>query len=114
MSEPTDESQDWPLRDYSQRLRPPGRTDDSIFDEPELPPATASEPEILYDEDEVEEEEALRPAEEEAPRPAEEEVLRPAVDFELEEPEAFREEPRAIETYPVLPLEEELPALPEE
>src|SRR4051794_30187021 len=101
MSEPTDESQDWPLRDYSQRLRPPGRTDDSIFDEPELPPATASEPETLYDEDEVEEEEAPRPAEEEAPRPA--------VDLELEEPEAFREEPPAIETFPAPPLEEELP-----
>src|SRR5438046_7480674 len=77
MSEPTDESQDWPLRDYSQRLRPPGRTDEPVFDEPELPPATASEAEILYDEDEAEEApetpetpEAAVEVEEEAP-PAE-------------------------------------------
>ena len=48
MSEPTDESQDWPLRDYSQRLRPPGRTDESVLRaSPSSPPATVSEPEIL-------------------------------------------------------------------
>ena len=37
MSEPTDKSQDWPLRDYSERCGRPG-TDEPAFDEPELPP----------------------------------------------------------------------------
>jgi 6,7-dimethyl-8-ribityllumazine synthase len=96
MSEPTDESQDWPLRDYSQRLRPPGRTDEPLLDEPELPPASASEPEILYDEDELEEDpEALVEIEEHAV---------PVVAPPAEEPESPAEEPSA----------EELPAPPEE
>src|SRR4051812_37599513 len=47
MSEPTDEPQDWPLRDYSARLRPPGRIDEPAHGEPQ------SEPEILYDEDDL-------------------------------------------------------------
>ena len=34
MSEPTDEPQDWPLRDYSARLRPPGRVDEPALGEP--------------------------------------------------------------------------------
>src|SRR4249919_1621866 len=94
MSEPTDESHDWPLRDYSQRLRPPGRTDEPVFDEPELPPATASEPEILYDEDELEEapEAAVVEVEEEEAPPAEEP---PAEEPPAEEPPA--EEPPAEE-----------------
>ena len=70
MSEPTDESQDWPLRDYSQRLRPPARIDEPSLDEPELPPPPTSEPEILYDEDELEEDpEALVEIEEGMPVP---------------------------------------------
>jgi 6,7-dimethyl-8-ribityllumazine synthase len=93
MSEPTDESHDWPLRDYSQRLRPPGRTDEALFEEPELPPASASEPEILYDEDDVE-------------QAADEPQAAVEVEVEVEE-----EAPPAKE--PELPAEE-LPALPEE
>src|SRR6476646_8528280 len=108
MSEPTDESQDWPLRDYSQRLRPPAPTEEPLFEEPELPPPSASEPEILYDEDELEEDpEALVEVEEhavpvEAP-PTEEP---PTEEPPTEEPPT--EEPPAEEP----PAEE--PALPEE
>jgi 6,7-dimethyl-8-ribityllumazine synthase len=101
MTDQLDESQDWPLRDYSARLRPPAREepDPESYSEPEPepepapepapdpepepvfePPPAASEPEILYDEDdppaatavpEVEEPEA--PPEEEPEAPPEEE-----------------------------------------
>jgi 6,7-dimethyl-8-ribityllumazine synthase len=103
MSEPTDESQDWPLRDYSQRLRPPGRTDEPLLDEPELPPPPTSEPEILYDEDELEEDpEALVEIEEHAV---------PVVAPPAEEPESPAEEP---ESPAEEPSAEELPTPPEE
>jgi 6,7-dimethyl-8-ribityllumazine synthase len=99
MSEPTDESQDWPLRDYSQRLRPPGRTDEPLFEEPELPPASASEPEILYDDDELEEDpEAFVEIEKDA--------------VPVEAPPA--EEPPAEEPPAEEPPAEEPPAPPEE
>ena len=54
MSEHTDEPQDWPLRDWSQRLRPPGRTEqpeggpEFAAEEPE---PVAPQPEILYEEE---------------------------------------------------------------
>jgi 6,7-dimethyl-8-ribityllumazine synthase len=110
MSEPTDESQDWPLRDYSQRLRPPGRTDEPLLDEPELPPPPTSEPEILYDEDELEEDpEALVEIEEHAV---------PVVAPPAEEPESPAEEPESPAEEPESPAEEpsaeEPPAPPEE
>jgi 6,7-dimethyl-8-ribityllumazine synthase len=65
MSEHTDEPQDWPLRDYSTPLRPPGRTEPERVEEQlgddEVPeevadagvqsdPGPVSEPEILYEE----------------------------------------------------------------
>jgi 6,7-dimethyl-8-ribityllumazine synthase len=96
MSEPNDESQDWPLRDYSARLRPPGRTDEpappapqpgpEFETEPETepeptPPPPTSEPEILYDEDdepaEAEELPEAAPAEVEATVVEEEEAPAP-------------------------------------
>jgi 6,7-dimethyl-8-ribityllumazine synthase len=49
-----DDVQDWPLRDYSSRLRPPRQADERDAEpepEYELPPAS-SEAEVLYDEDE--------------------------------------------------------------
>jgi 6,7-dimethyl-8-ribityllumazine synthase len=72
-----DDSQDWPLRDFSTRLRPPSPADERAEEEPEerdpeppaltqelvleqqdepepepeLPPTAASEVEVLYDED---------------------------------------------------------------
>jgi 6,7-dimethyl-8-ribityllumazine synthase len=42
VSEPTDDSRDWPLREWSARLRPPGRTEPAA-DEPE--PVAEREPE---------------------------------------------------------------------
>ena len=64
MSDNLDESQDWPLRDYSSRLRPPRPTDEPAetdqeptaevepepsFDPPPTP--SSSDVEVLYDED---------------------------------------------------------------
>jgi 6,7-dimethyl-8-ribityllumazine synthase len=77
VSDNLDESQDWPLRDYSARLRPPTRSSEPAGGEPEPyaappveepepepyaapdqgaepvfePPPTSSEAEVLYDED---------------------------------------------------------------
>ena len=82
-----DDSQDWPLRDYSQRLRPPGRTEEPApaFDEPELP--AGDEPEILYDEDDLAGVPAPVDLQDEAVAPAAPEV-EPVVDPGLEpEPE---------------------------
>ena len=56
MSEPTDESQDWPLRDYSQRCGRPGAPTSPSSTSPSCRAETTSEPEILYDEDELEQE----------------------------------------------------------
>src|SRR6476661_7436641 len=44
MSEPTDESQDWPLRDYSQRLRPPAPTEEPPTEEPPTEEPPTEEP----------------------------------------------------------------------
>ncbi len=66
MSDHPDDPQDWPLRDWSSRLRPPSRPDGQSGDEPvpaepeesfepsyePVQPGSGSEPEILYDEDE--------------------------------------------------------------
>jgi 6,7-dimethyl-8-ribityllumazine synthase len=54
MTEHTDDSQDWPLRDWSTRLRPPGRAE-SIDIEPidTEPVEEESEPEILYEDEPV-------------------------------------------------------------
>jgi 6,7-dimethyl-8-ribityllumazine synthase len=76
MSEHTDESQDWPLRDYTTRLRPPGRLEPEPAPAPEdqpggedqeeaagavVQPGTepAPDPEILYEEDSEEVAEAI-------------------------------------------------------
>lgn len=94
MSETDDEFQDWPLRDYSARLRPPGRTDEPVFDEPRLP-EPASEPEILYDEDDdlaagpvVDPDPEPAPEPEPEPEPDAEPELAPAAAAVLDEPVA--------------------------
>jgi 6,7-dimethyl-8-ribityllumazine synthase len=62
VSDNLDESQDWPLRDYSSRLRPPRPPEGRPEDEPaaadpepepsfEPPPASSAGVEVLYDED---------------------------------------------------------------
>jgi 6,7-dimethyl-8-ribityllumazine synthase len=71
MSESSDEPQDWPLRDWSTRLRPPAGAEPP---EPPEPPS-ATEAEILYEDDDAvetdEEEKEIAPAleEEEEPEP---------------------------------------------
>jgi 6,7-dimethyl-8-ribityllumazine synthase len=83
MSEHIDEPQDWPLREWSTRLRPPGppaeppeepeepaRPDAPVEEQPPAP-AQIGEPEILY-EDDPEEPEGLE------------------LELELEEPEQYR------------------------
>jgi hypothetical protein len=45
MSEYTDEPHDWPLRDASNRLRPPARTEAQIPDDDEEPVVDVSETE---------------------------------------------------------------------
>jgi 6,7-dimethyl-8-ribityllumazine synthase len=74
MSEHTDEPHDWPLRDWSNRLRPPAGTeaqapeDDDLVVEPSetqqqlAPEADAEEPEAVYGEAALEEAEAVEPA----------------------------------------------------
>jgi 6,7-dimethyl-8-ribityllumazine synthase len=55
MSEPKNEPKDWPLRDWSTRLRPPGQTEppsDELELKPEVEQEPASEPEILHEEPE--------------------------------------------------------------
>ena len=100
MSERPEDAEDWPLRDWSARLRPPGspRTGE---------PSAATEAEILYeDAPETEEEEA--PEEEEA---AEEEEA-PEEEEAAEEEEAPEEEAAEDEEAP--DEEEIVPALEEE
>ena len=56
MNEHTDEPEDWPLRDWSARLRPPGRTEPVEEEEPaadEEPAAAAYEPVLAEDEPEI-------------------------------------------------------------
>ena len=84
MSDNLDESQDWPLRDYSARLRPPRPAEEPAEAEaepeqprpepdPEPPATSPSEVEVLYDEDEE------RPAAEEPPHVPEEPSAEAAV-----------------------------------
>jgi len=118
----TDDSQDWPLRDFSDRLRPPSQPvqqgdeepepamptqriaverDEAPDKPPELPPTSSSEVEVLYDEDDPPAAEVSEPAASEEP------ALRgPAV---ADEPPVVEEQPRAEE----LPAAEEPPAEPE-
>jgi 6,7-dimethyl-8-ribityllumazine synthase len=88
MNERPEEAEDWPLRDWSARLRPPAGTD----------PA-ATEAEILYDEDAAEEEavaeEENEPVLEEEPALEEEPVVEAAAEPETELEAAPAEEPAA-------------------
>src|SRR5262249_17638015 len=72
VSDYTDDSQDWPLRDYSSRLRPPSRVEPEPEEEAvalESAPEPAPEPEAEAAVDEIDEQPA--PAE---PEPAEPEA----------------------------------------
>jgi 6,7-dimethyl-8-ribityllumazine synthase len=138
-----DDSQDWPLRDFSARLRPPSRPEEQEGDEraeegpeesvltptqeivvepeaepeperePELPPpSSASEVEVLYDEDEVE-----APAADPSPTAPEasEPTLRPPTPAVEEQPPAAEPEEEApeLETEAVAPVEEQESEEPE-
>jgi 6,7-dimethyl-8-ribityllumazine synthase len=82
-----DDSQDWPLRDWSSRLRPPGGVDSAADGE-------SGGAEILYDEDPVTG--ATAPAEAEAPQPPEAEAPQPPEADVVDEPEPEQAEPEAI------------------
>jgi 6,7-dimethyl-8-ribityllumazine synthase len=111
-----DDSQDWPLRDFSARLRPPSSHEDRAeterepdppaptqvhelavepFDEPEPPPTASSEIEVLYDEDEPVEVAADEPTPTGsgpvettgAPEPVEEQAEEPAPEPETQHAE---------------------------
>ena len=112
MSDNVDESQDWPLRDYSARLRPPRPTDEPAEAEQEEqpfageqepepepafepPPTSSAGVEVLYDEDEevaaapaVQDEAAVQ---EEAAEPV------PTLEPEPEPEQPAAEEPAADE-----------------
>jgi 6,7-dimethyl-8-ribityllumazine synthase len=101
MSERPEDVEDWPLRDWSARLRPPAGSEPV-----ELPPASSeAEAEILFEDDVPEDEEA----------PAETEVAAPELQEPEPEPEAEAapatdaEEGPAVdpEAAPVLEPEEE-------
>jgi 6,7-dimethyl-8-ribityllumazine synthase len=104
MSERPEDAEDWPLREWSQRLRPPAGTE----------PAPATEPEILYEDiSEPEEEEA---AEEALP---DEELAEEAPQAAVVEEEVEDEAAPAYEDEPVVDPEPEPEpepdvALPEE
>jgi 6,7-dimethyl-8-ribityllumazine synthase len=125
MSDSFDESQDWPLRDYSARLRPPRPHDEQAAAEPESepaaaaesepeegpsfdpPPASSSTVEVLYDEDEldagapaVEEDEEARIAPE---TPEAEAAPAEAAPVEPEPVEPESAEPEPVEPEPVEP-----------
>ena len=106
MTDQLDESQDWPLRDYSARLRPPAREEPEpesyAASEPEPepqpepspapepvfePPPAASEAEILYDEDDPPAATAVPEVEEPEAPPEEDEPEEPLEDGEPEEEE---------------------------
>jgi 6,7-dimethyl-8-ribityllumazine synthase len=119
-----DDSQDWPLRDFSDRLRPPSLSEEQAEDtrepegptptqeiaveqdaperEPELPTTSSSEVEVLYDEDDP----LLAAAEQSVPDTPEEPVLRAPAP-------AVEEEPPSVEEPPPAP-DEEAPAAEEE
>jgi 6,7-dimethyl-8-ribityllumazine synthase len=112
MSDNLDESQDWPLRDYSARLRPPRPTDEPAEAEQEEqpfageqepepeptfepPPTSSAGVEVLYDEDE---EEAAAPAVQyEAAVPEEAAEPEPATEPEPGPKQPAAEEPAADE-----------------
>jgi len=118
VSDNLDESQDWPLRDYSARLRPPRPTDEPAEAEQEEqpfageqepepeptfepPPTSSAGVEVLYDEDE---EEAAAPAvqdeaavQEEAAEPV------PTLEPEPEPEQPAAEEPAADEPVAAAP-----------
>ena len=118
MSDNLDESQDWPLRDYSARLRPPRRVDEPGAEpppparepEPPLePPAGSSGLEVLYDEDEAEQEgpkaeDRIEPPAEPEPEPQPEPEHTALLDEAVPEPEpAPAAEPEPAEAEPVEP-----------
>ena len=107
MSDNLDESQDWPLRDYSARLRPPRPAEepaDAEQDEQpvageqepepepafEPPPTSSAGVEVLYDEDE-------------------EEAAAPAVQEEAAEPEPTPEPEPTLEPEPSVVPEDQAP-----
>ena len=112
MSDNLDESQDWPLRDYSARLRPPRPTDEPAEAEQEEqpfageqepepdpafepPPTSSAGVEVLYDEDE---EEAAAPAvQDEAAGQEEGAEPQPTLEPEPEPEQPAAEEPAADE-----------------
>jgi 6,7-dimethyl-8-ribityllumazine synthase len=114
-----DDSQDWPLRDFSARLRPPSPPDEQADEEreeppaltqqfaveeqeepepeptPELPRTDASEVEVLYDEDDpvpAAAEDDPAPAAAEEPEPAAAAPEEPALGAPGVEPEEDEEE----------------------
>jgi 6,7-dimethyl-8-ribityllumazine synthase len=112
VSDNLDESQDWPLRDYSARLRPPRPTDEPAEAEQEEqpfageqepepeptfepPPTSSAGVEVLYDEDE---EEAAAPAvQDEVAVPEEAAEPEPATEPEPGPEQPAAEEPAADE-----------------
>jgi 6,7-dimethyl-8-ribityllumazine synthase len=107
VSDNLDESQDWPLRDYSSRLRPPRPAEEpaDAAQEPEPapepeetfdpPPTSSAGVEVLYDEDD------------EQPAPADAQVSEEQLPEEQAAEESAAEEPAPAETPPE-------PAAPEE
>jgi 6,7-dimethyl-8-ribityllumazine synthase len=101
MSDSFDESQDWPLRDYSSRLRPPRQPDETAGAEqlpepdpepqPEPPPSSAGV-EVLYDEDEVD---AGAPEAQQAEADEQPPVETPQASVETPEVETPEPEPEA-------------------
>jgi 6,7-dimethyl-8-ribityllumazine synthase len=112
VSDNLDESQDWPLRDYSARLRPPRPTDEPAEAEQEEqpsageqepepeptfepPPTSSAGVEVLYDEDE---EEAAAPAVQAgAAVPEEAAEPEPTTEPEPQQEQPAAEEPAADE-----------------
>jgi 6,7-dimethyl-8-ribityllumazine synthase len=107
MSERPEDAEDWPLREWSQRLRPPAGTE----------PAPATEPEILYEDiSEPEEEEVAEEALPDEEAPPDEEVAEDPQAAVVEE-EVEDEAAPAYEDEPVVDPEPEPEpdvALPEE
>ena len=104
MSDNLDESQDWPLRDYSARLRPPARPEEQDPFAPPVeesqtafePPPASSDVEVLYDEDELDA--GIPVVDEPAAEPAPEAV--PPPDPVPAQPEPLQPEPVADEQPP--------------
>jgi 6,7-dimethyl-8-ribityllumazine synthase len=111
MTDRPEDSEDWPLRDWSTRIRAPGSPPP-----PGGEPSAATEPEILYeDSPELEDEEEARAEEDvaEAAEVAEREDLVPVeAPEEPEEPEEGPEEPEEEPEEPEEPEEEEPEAEP--